>query len=100
MAASQLSPIIDSPPAPQPPPRESERESAQLPSVEARRRTSAAAGGSGAVTGVTVQVLEGGEDEEAPTQAKVEARLVERKPGNVRHLIAEQDDAIPQTNAS
>ena len=73
MAASQLSPIIDSPPAPQPPPRESERESAQLPSVEARRRTSAAAGGSGAVTGVTVQVLEGGEDEEAPTQAKVEA---------------------------
>ena len=73
MAASQLSPIIDSPPAPQPPPRESERESAQLPSVEARRRTSTAAGGSGAVTGVTVQVLEGGEDEEAPTQAKVEA---------------------------
>ena len=79
MAASQLSPIVDSPPAPQPPPRESERESAheresaQLPSVEARRRTSTAAGGSGAVTGVTVQVLEGGEDEEAPTQAKVEA---------------------------
>ena len=73
MAASQLSPIIDSPPAPQPPPGESEGESAQLPSVEARLRTSTAAGGSGAVAGVTVQVLEGGEDEEAPTQAKDEA---------------------------
>ena len=64
MAASKLSPIMGSPAAPQQPPGET----SQLPSVKARLRTDAAAGGLGAVTGVTVQVLEAREDEEPPTR--------------------------------
>ena len=71
MVASQLSPILGSPAAPQQPPLESE--TSQLPSVKARLRTDTAAGGPGVVTGVTVQVLEGGEDEEPPHTTQGEA---------------------------
>jgi len=67
MSSSQLSPIIDSPAAPQQPPGGT----SQLPSVKARLRTDTAAGGPGAVTGVAVQVLEGEEDEKPPTQGDV-----------------------------
>lgn len=91
MSSSQLSPIIGSPAAPQQPPGGT----SQLPSVKARLKPDKAAGGPGAVTGVTVQVLEGEEDEKPPTQGDVPSQRDRDQPPPGESAISDLRQEMP-----